>query len=83
MAVHGAVCADVSFRTGGEMPGSVNPYVDCTGVSQADTAISVFTSHASALAYAHRMISTGQGVGLTTAEVAGPNWWSTPFLLSP
>lgn len=73
MAVHGALCSAVSF-VNGEVPGSINPYVDCSGVSEGDTSVSMFTSHASALAYARAEINTGQGLGQPTAEVIGPNW---------
>lgn len=73
LAINGAPCTAVSF-VNGSLPGSVNPYADCSGVSQGDTAISMFTSHASALAYAHAQITTGKGLATPTAEVIGPNW---------
>jgi len=74
MAVHGAVCSDVSINTGSTVGGALSTYAECSGVSSGDTAIVVFTDHASALAYANNMLSTGEGLGDPTAEVVGPNW---------
>ncbi len=74
MAVHGAVCSNVSFDTGGAVSGALNPYADCSGISSGDTAIVIFKDHVSAVAYANNMLSTGEGLGDPTAEVVGPNW---------
>jgi hypothetical protein len=76
MAVHGAPCSAVSFLDGGAVPGSINPYVQCSGASQDDTTVSMFTSHASALTYARSNITSGLGTCLPypAAEVVGPNW---------
>lgn len=74
MAVHGAVCSDVSINTGSTVGGALSTYAECSGVSSGDTAIVMFTDHASALAYANNMLSTGEGLGDPTAEVVGPNW---------
>ena len=56
------------------MPGSVDPFVDCSGAGNGDTVVEIFTDRASALAYAHRMLAEGKSLGLPTAEVVGPNW---------
>jgi hypothetical protein len=56
------------------VPGSINPYVDCSGASNSDTVVNTFTDHASALAYAHWMLAVGNSLGMPTAEVVGPNW---------
>ena len=72
MAVHGAVCSDVSINTGNRRRSAQHPYAGCSGVSSGDTAIVMFTDHASALAYANNMLSTGEGLGDPTAEVVGP-----------
>jgi hypothetical protein len=71
LAVHGAPCTAVTF-VNGTVPGGINPYADCTGVTAGDTAVSMFTSHASARAYARRQIATSAGLGI--AEVVGPSW---------
>ncbi len=73
LAVHGAPCTAVTF-VNGTVPGAINPYADCTGVTAGDTAVSTFTSHASALAYARHQIATSAGLGIAVAEVVGPNW---------
>ena len=70
---HGAVCSDVSLNTGSTVSGALNPYAECSGISSGDTAIVMFKNHASAVAYASNMLSTGQSLG-PTAEVVGPNW---------
>ena len=59
MAVHGAVCSDVSINTGSTVGGALSTYAGCSGVSSGDTAIVMFTDHASAVAYAGNMLSTG------------------------
>jgi hypothetical protein len=74
MAAHGATCSGVSLSYGDIVAGEVNPHAGCNGVSSGDTAVVVFTDHASALAYANDMISVGQQVGSPAAEVVGPNW---------
>jgi hypothetical protein len=57
---------------GGTSAGSLNPYVDCTGSSEGDTSIVVFTSHAGALAFAHTKLDV---IDLgPVAEVVGVNW---------
>lgn len=74
MAVHGAVCSDASINTGSTVSGALSTYAECSGASSGDTAIVMFTDHASALAYANNMIRTGAGLGNPTAEVVGPDW---------
>jgi len=74
MAAHGATCSDVSIKTGSTIGGALNPFADCSGASAGDTAIVMFTDHASALAYANSMISVGQTANTPAAEVVGPNW---------
>jgi hypothetical protein len=74
MAAHGATCSNVTMDTGGSVSGELNPYADCSGTSAGDTAVLVFKDHASAMAYAHSMLSTGQSLGNPTAEVVGPDW---------
>lgn len=66
-------CRQVSWVSDGTVPGSLSPYADCSGASDGDTSIAVFTSHASALAYAHQMLSDAADLG-PAAEVVGPNW---------
>ena len=74
MATHGAVCSNATFSTGGITPGATSG-AGCDGASAGDTAIVVFTDHASALAYANSMISLSVANSLgPTAEVVGPNW---------
>jgi hypothetical protein len=75
MAAHGATCSGVSFISGGTIAGEVNPFAECSGTSDGDTGVTVFTDHASALAYANSMISPSVANSLgPTAEVVGPNW---------
>jgi len=83
MAVKGAPCTSVSFVNGGTVPGSVNPYVDCSSAASNgdtivdDTVVIMFAGHPGALAYAHRMLATATSVGTAgtpNAEVVGPNW---------
>ena len=67
----------MSFRVSASSPraryqGSLSPYDECTGVSQGDTSILVFTDHASAIAYANDMISVGQQAGSPAAQVVRP-----------
>jgi hypothetical protein len=57
MAAHGATCSRVSLSSGGTVAGEVNPFAECSGTSDGDTAVTVFTDHASALDYANSMIS--------------------------
>jgi hypothetical protein len=73
MAVHGAICAGVTFPAGDSVPGSIPPLAECSGASQGDTSISVFDTHADALAYARNMLAVGGQLG-PTAEVVGPDW---------
>jgi hypothetical protein len=57
---------------GSTVGGSLNPYIDCTGKSEGDTSIVVFTNHADALAFARRQLSvTNLG---PVGEVVGANW---------
>lgn len=74
MAVHGATCSGASFNSGGVVPGEVNPYVECTGITSGDTSVLMFTDHASALAYGNDMLNVGLSIGPAAAEVVGPNW---------
>lgn len=75
MAAHGATCSGVSLSYSGSVPGEVNPFAECTGISNGDSAVTVFTDHASALAYANSMISLSVTNSLgPTAEVVGPDW---------
>lgn len=71
MAAHGATCSGATLSSGGVVPGEINPYADCSGISNGDTAVLVFTDHASALAYGNHMISAGLS---PVAEVVGPDW---------
>jgi hypothetical protein len=73
MASHGATCSGAAFEGGGTVTGEVNPFADCTGASNGDTSVLVFTDHASALAYGNDMTSEGQAIGTPTAEVVGPD----------
>ena len=75
MTAHGAICSNVSLNYSGSVPGEVNPFAECTGATSGDTAILVFTDHASALAYANSMIglSASQQLG-PAVEVVGPDW---------
>jgi Host cell surface-exposed lipoprotein len=73
MSAHGAACSAVSIKSGGTVAGEVNPFADCSGTSNGDTAITIFTDHPDALAYANNMISINGPLG-PTAEVVGPNW---------
>lgn len=74
MAVKGAVCTGVSFVSHGTVPGSINPYAECSGSSNGDTSMSLFTSHAAALDYAKTQLGVGKSLNSATAEVVGPNW---------
>lgn len=74
MAVGGAPCSDVSLNSGSTVSGALSTYAECSGGSSGDTAIVMFKDHASAVAYAGRMLSTGQSLGDPTAEVVGPDW---------
>ena len=74
MAVGGALCSDVSLSSGSTVSGALSRYAGCSGSSSGDTAIVMFKDHASAVAYAGRMLSTGQSLGDPTAEVVGPDW---------
>ena len=74
MAAHGAVCSGATFNSGGTVPGEVNPYAECGGITGGDTSVLVFTDHASALAYGNDMIRVSQSMGSSAAEVVGPNW---------
>jgi hypothetical protein len=57
---------------GSTVGGSLNPYIDCTGKSEGDTSIVVFTNHADALAFARTQLSvTNLG---PVGEVVGANW---------
>jgi hypothetical protein len=68
----GAPCTAVSYVNGGTVGGSLNPYIDCTGISEGDTSIVVFTSHAAALAFAQTQLGvTNLG---PVGEVVGVNW---------
>jgi hypothetical protein len=74
MAVGGAVCKDVQFLNGSTAGGAVNPFVECTGTSQGDTAIIVFDNHADALQYAAHMLNVNTQIGTPGAVVVGPDW---------
>jgi hypothetical protein len=74
MAVGGALCSDVSLGSGSTVSGALSTYAECSGSSSGDTAIVMFKDHASAVAYAGRMLSVGQSLGDPTAEVVGPDW---------
>lgn len=73
MAQGGAVCSDVSLKTGSTVSGALNPFAECSGVSSGDTAIVMVKDHASAVAYASNMLNVGQSLG-PAAEVVGPSW---------
>jgi hypothetical protein len=74
MAVAGAPCSDVSLSSGSTESGALSTYAECSGSSSGDTAIVIFKDHASAAAYAGRMLSVGQSLGDPAAEVVGPDW---------
>ena len=61
----GVVCSGV---------GQTGQFADCTGVSDGDTVIGMFTDHADAVAYADGMVRLGLQLHTPTAEVVGPNW---------
>jgi hypothetical protein len=61
----GVVCSGV---------GQAGQFADCSGASEGDTVIGLFSSHANALAYADGMIILGLQLHTPTAEVVGPNW---------
>jgi len=61
----GAVCSGV---------GQAGQFADCSGVSDGDTVIGMFSDHAEAVAYADGMITLGLQLHTPTAEVVGPNW---------
>jgi hypothetical protein len=61
----GVVCSGV---------GPAGPFTDCSGASNGDTVIGMFSSHAQALAYAYGMVTLGLQLHTPTAEVVGPNW---------
>ncbi len=70
LAAHDAGCSNVSLKYG-SVPGQIGPLADCSGITSGDTAIVIFTDHASAVAYAHSMVTNPTD---PTAEVVGPNW---------
>lgn len=75
MAQHGAACSDVSINTGSTVNGALSTYAECSGTSSGDTAIVMFTNHASAVAYANSMLNVSAEASLGPAsEVVGPNW---------
>ena len=61
----GVVCSGV---------GQAGQFADCSGASDGDTVIGLFSDHANALAYAQGMIILGIQLHTPTAEVVGPNW---------
>jgi hypothetical protein len=61
----GVVCSGV---------GRAGQFADCSGTSDGDTVIGLFSDHANALAYAEGMIILGIQLHTPTAEVVGPNW---------
>jgi len=73
MAQHGAACSHVSIDTGSAVSGALSTFAECSGTSSGDTAIVIFTDHASAVAYANDMLNVGKSLG-PTAEVVGPDW---------
>ena len=54
--------------------GQAGQFADCSGTSDGDTVIGLFSDHANALAYAEGMIILGIQLHTPTAEVVGPNW---------
>src|ERR1700728_2747025 len=54
--------------------GEAGQFADCSGTSDGDTVIGLFSDHANALAYAEGMIILGIQLHTPTAEVVGPNW---------
>jgi hypothetical protein len=74
LAVGGAICTNVQFLNGSTADGATNPFVECSGSSNGDTAIIVFRSHADAVAYAHHMIGVNTSIGTPGAVVVGPDW---------
>jgi hypothetical protein len=73
VAVHGALCSGVSFDSDDSVSGSIAPLAECSGASNGDTPISVFTNHADALAWADQMIFNAASIG-PVRIVVGPNW---------
>ena len=65
MDSRGVVCSGV---------GPAGQFADCSGASDGDTVIGMFSSHANALAYAYGMVTLGLQLHTPTAEVVGPNW---------
>jgi hypothetical protein len=61
----GVVCSGV---------GQAGQFADCSGASDGDTVIALFSDHANAVAYADGMIILGLQLHTPTAEVVGPNW---------
>jgi hypothetical protein len=61
----GVVCSGV---------GQTGQFADCTGVSDGDTVIGMFTDHEDAVDYADGMVTLGLQLHTPTAEVVGPNW---------
>jgi hypothetical protein len=61
----GAVCSAA---------GQAGQFADCSGDSNGDTVIGLFSDHADALAYADGMVTLGLQLHTPTAEVVGPNW---------
>ena len=61
----GAVCSGA---------GQAGQFADCSGDSDGDTVIGMFSNHAQAVAYADGMITLGLQLHTPTAEVVGPNW---------
>jgi hypothetical protein len=54
--------------------GQAGQFADCSGFSDGDTVIGMFSDHAQAVAYADGMITLGLQLHTPTAEVVGPNW---------
>jgi hypothetical protein len=61
----GAVCSGA---------GQAGQFADCSGDSEGDTVIGMFSDHGEAVAYADGMITLGLQLHTPTAEVVGPNW---------
>jgi hypothetical protein len=61
----GVVCSGV---------GQAGQFADCSGVTDGDTVVGMFSDHADAVAYADGMVTLGLQLHTPTAEVVGPNW---------
>jgi hypothetical protein len=74
MDANGAACTGANFITP-TVAGAVGQIADCSGASNGDTVLAVFTGHAAAAAYARGVITLAEGSGGTpTGAVTGPDW---------